>query len=101
MSKEPNHLLIGQYTNSKTADKPPGAMTVRSVLLNRDSPDIESRLKRRRNRTHQVRFKDLEDGSGSGTTGPGTKGSERTAAERDSPHPLRKNTPISPMAPQG
>eukprot|EP00063_Salmo_salar_P007191 XP_013982026.1 PREDICTED: proline-rich protein 36-like [Salmo salar] len=101
VSKEPNHLLIGQYTNSKTADKPPGAMTVRSVLLNRDSPDIESRLKRRRNRTHQVRFKDLEDGSGSGTTGPGTKGSERTAAERDSPHPLRKNTPISPMAPQG
>lgn len=26
------------------------AMTVRSVLLNRDSPDIESRLQRRRNR---------------------------------------------------
>ncbi|KAJ7425422.1 protein FAM196A-like [Willisornis vidua] len=36
------------------------AMTVRSVLLNRDSPDIESRLKRRRNRTQQVRFKDLD-----------------------------------------
>ncbi|KAK2523404.1 hypothetical protein Q9966_012060 [Columba livia] len=29
------------------------AMTVRSVLLNRDSPDIESRLRRRRNRTQQ------------------------------------------------
>lgn len=40
-------------------------MTVRSVLLNRDSPDIESRLKRRRNRTQQVRFKDLvEAGAG-------------------------------------
>ncbi|XP_054680031.1 basic proline-rich protein-like [Grus americana] len=38
------------------------AMTVRSVLLNRDSPDIESRLKRRRNRTQQVRFKDLVEG---------------------------------------
>ncbi|RXM92087.1 hypothetical protein EOD39_20500 [Acipenser ruthenus] len=38
-------------------------MTVRSVLLNRDSPDIETRLKRRRNRTQQVRFKDLEDGA--------------------------------------
>nr|XP_042700807.1 protein INSYN2B-like isoform X2 [Chrysemys picta bellii] len=38
------------------------AMTVRSVLLNRDSPDIETRLKRRRNRTQQVRFKDLVDG---------------------------------------
>ncbi|TFJ97963.1 activating signal cointegrator 1 [Platysternon megacephalum] len=35
------------------------AMTVRSVLLNRDSPDIETRLKRRRSRTQQVRFKDL------------------------------------------
>ncbi|XP_064797110.1 mucin-2-like [Oncorhynchus masou masou] len=101
VSKEPNHLLIGQYTNSNTADKPPGAMTVRSVLLNRDSPDIESRLKRRRNRTHQVRFKDLEDGVVGRTTGAGTKGPERTAAERDSPHPLRKNTPMSPMAPQG
>ncbi|KAM9516866.1 uncharacterized protein ACWYII_044145 [Salvelinus alpinus] len=101
VSKEPNHLLIGQYTNSKTADKPPGAMTVRSVLLNRDSPDIESRLKRRRNRTHQVRFKDLEDGVVGGTTGTGSKGPERSAAERDSPHPLRKNTPMSPMAPQG
>ncbi|KAM9142957.1 uncharacterized protein ACDP82_007062 isoform 2-T2 [Pangshura tecta] len=39
------------------------AMTVRSVLLNRDSPDIETRLKRRRNRTQQVRFKDLVDGN--------------------------------------
>ncbi|OPJ81207.1 hypothetical protein AV530_017849 [Patagioenas fasciata monilis] len=38
------------------------AMTVRSVLLNRDSPDIESRLRRRRNRTQQVRFKDLVEG---------------------------------------
>ncbi|CAB1318073.1 unnamed protein product [Coregonus sp. 'balchen'] len=103
VSIEPNHLLTGQHTNSKTADKLPGAMTVRSVLLNRDSPDIESRLKRRRNRTHQVRFKDLEDGVGDGTTGAGagTKGHQRIAAECNSPHPLRKNTPTSPMAPQG
>uniref|UniRef100_A0A3P8XE09 Uncharacterized protein n=1 Tax=Esox lucius TaxID=8010 RepID=A0A3P8XE09_ESOLU len=103
VSKEPNHLLTGQHTNSKTADKLPGAMTVRSVLLNRDSPDIESRLKRRRNRTHQVRFKDLEDGVGGGTPGAGaeTEGHQRTAAERDSPHPLRKSSPTSPVAAQG
>ncbi|XP_045078696.1 mucin-5AC-like [Coregonus clupeaformis] len=99
VSKETNHLVTGQHTNSKTADNLPGAMTVRSVLLNRDSPDIESRLKRRRNRTHQVRFKDLEDGLGGGTTG--AKSYQRTAAERDSPHPFRKNSPTSPMAPQG
>ncbi|KAJ7986976.1 hypothetical protein DPEC_G00333950 [Dallia pectoralis] len=103
VSKEPNHLLTGQHTNSKTTDKLPGAMTVRSVLLNRDSPDIESRLKRRRNRTHQVRFKDLEDSVGSGTPSNGTetKGHRRTAAERDSPHPLRKNSPTSPVVARG
>ncbi|XP_020340491.2 mucin-2 [Oncorhynchus kisutch] len=99
VSKETNHLVTGQHTNSKTTDKLPGTMTVRSVLLNRDSPDIESRLKRRRNRTQQVRFKDLEDGLGSGTTG--AKSYQKTAAECDSPHPFRKNSPTSPMAPQG
>uniref|UniRef100_A0A096LWY5 Uncharacterized protein n=1 Tax=Poecilia formosa TaxID=48698 RepID=A0A096LWY5_POEFO len=76
VSKEPNHLLTGQSNGKSTlADKLPGTMTVRSVLLNRDSPDIESRLKRRRSRTHQVRFKDLEDGSsssGNSATGPWT-----------------------------
>ncbi|XP_074948462.1 uncharacterized protein LOC142056853 [Phalacrocorax aristotelis] len=46
------------------------AMTVRSVLLNRDSPDIESRLKRRRNRTQQVRFKDLVEGSAGQAASP-------------------------------
>ncbi|XP_074443119.1 uncharacterized protein LOC141743267 [Larus michahellis] len=46
------------------------AMTVRSVLLNRDSPDIESRLKRRRNRTQQVRFKDLVEGSAERAASP-------------------------------
>ncbi|KAL0965793.1 hypothetical protein UPYG_G00285790 [Umbra pygmaea] len=101
VSKEPNHLLTGQNTNSKTSEKLPGAMTVRSVLLNRDSPDIESRLKRRRNRTHQVRFKDLEDGAGDATTEIGTKGRQRTAAEHDSPHPFRKNSPTIPTASQG
>lgn len=95
MSKEPNHLLTG-HTNGKStlADKLPGTMTVRSVLLNRDSPDIESRLKRRRNRTHQVRFKDLEDGSSSsGNSGTGEANShQRAATDCDSPHPLRKHS---------
>ncbi|TDH02200.1 hypothetical protein EPR50_G00170410 [Perca flavescens] len=99
VSKEPNHLLTGQ-TNSKStlADKLPGTMTVRSVLLNRDSPDIESRLKRRRNRTHQVRFKDLEDGSSSsGNSGTGENNShQKPATNCDSPHPLRKHSSRSP-----
>ncbi|XP_067154560.1 INSYN2B protein-like [Apteryx mantelli] len=38
------------------------AIAVRSVLLNRDSPDVESRRQRRRHRTQQVRFKDLVEG---------------------------------------
>lgn len=69
-------------------------MTVRSVLLNRDSPDIESRLKRRRNRTHQVRFKDLEDGSsssGNSATGE-TNSHQKAATDCDSLHPLRKHS---------
>lgn len=99
MSKEPNHLLTGQTNGKSTlADKLPGTMTVRSVLLNRDSPDIESRLKRRRNRTHQVRFKDLEDGSSSsGNSGTGENNShQRPAPDCDSPHPLRKHGSRSP-----
>nr|XP_015216337.1 PREDICTED: transcription initiation factor TFIID subunit 4-like [Lepisosteus oculatus] len=56
VSKEPDHI-----PTPGTGANPDKAMTVRSVLLNRDSPDIESRLKRRRNRTQQVRFKDLEE----------------------------------------
>lgn len=94
VSKEPNHLLTGQ-TNGKSqlTDKLPGTMTVRSVLLNRDSPDIESHLKRRRNRTHQVRFKDLEDGSSSsGNSGTGENNShQRTPKDCDSPNPLYKH----------
>ncbi|XP_074473111.1 uncharacterized protein LOC141756943 isoform X2 [Sebastes fasciatus] len=99
VSKEPNHMLTGQTNGKSTlADKLPGTMTVRSVLLNRDSPDIESRLKRRRNRTHQVRFKDLEDGSSSsGNSGTGENNShQRPATECDSPHPLRKHSSRSP-----
>ncbi|KAA8584442.1 hypothetical protein FQN60_008227, partial [Etheostoma spectabile] len=99
VSKEPNHLLTGQ-TNGKSTlgDKLPGTMTVRSVLLNRDSPDIESRLKRRRNRTHQVRFKDLEDGSSSsGNSGTGENNShQKPATNSDSPHPQRKHSSRSP-----
>lgn len=94
VSKEPNHLLPGQtHGKSTLSDKLPGTMTVRSVLLNRDSPDIESRLKRRRNRTHQVRFKDLEDGSSSsGNSGTGDNNShQKPATDVDSPHALRKH----------
>nr|XP_046231235.1 mucin-5AC isoform X2 [Scatophagus argus] len=100
VSKEPSHLLTGQTNGKSTlADKLPGTMTVRSVLLNRDSPDIESRLKRRRNRTHQVRFKDLEDGSSSsGNSGTGENNShQRPATDCDSPHPLRKHSSRSPQ----
>ncbi|XP_075565622.1 uncharacterized protein LOC142593443 [Pelecanus crispus] len=71
------------------------AMTVRSVLLNRDSPDIESRLKRRRNRTQQVRFKDLVEGgtgrAASPTAGPPAAPSPNTPRAspppRDTPEP--------------
>lgn len=101
VSKEPNQLLTGQ-TNSKStlSDKLPGTMTVRSVLLNRDSPDIESRLKRRRNRTHQVRFKDLEDGSSSsGNSGTGENNShQRPGKDYESPHSLHKHSSRSPQA---
>lgn len=100
VSKEPNQLLTGQTNGKSTlADKLPGTMTVRSVLLNRDSPDIESRLKRRRNRTHQVRFKDLEDGSSSsGNSGTGENNShQKPATDCDSPHPLRKHSSRSPQ----
>ncbi|XP_074546860.1 uncharacterized protein LOC141805621 isoform X2 [Halichoeres trimaculatus] len=99
VSKEPNQVLTGQTNGKSTlADKLPGTMTVRSVLLNRDSPDIESRLKRRRNRTHQVRFKDLEDGSSSsGNSGTGENNShQRVATDCDSPHPLRKHSSRAP-----
>ncbi len=61
VSKEPNHLPTVHSHSNFNPDKTPTTVTVRSVLLNRNSPDIESRLKRRRNRTQQVRFKDLED----------------------------------------
>ncbi|XP_077097927.1 uncharacterized protein LOC143749267 isoform X2 [Siphateles boraxobius] len=61
VSKEPNHLPTVHNHSNGNPDKTPTTVTVRSVLLNRNSPDIESRLKRRRNRTQQVRFKDLED----------------------------------------
>lgn len=93
--------MLTRHTNGKStlADKRPGTMTVRSVLLNRDSPDIESRLKKRRNRTHQVRFKDLEDGSSSsGNSGTGENNShQRPTTDCDSPHPLRKHGSRRPL----
>nr|XP_055054073.1 mucin-2 isoform X2 [Misgurnus anguillicaudatus] len=61
VSKEPNHLPSVHTHSNGNPDKAATTVTVRSVLLNRNSPDIESRLKRRRNRTQQVRFKDLDD----------------------------------------
>uniref|UniRef100_A0A452GHZ7 Inhibitory synaptic factor family member 2B n=1 Tax=Gopherus agassizii TaxID=38772 RepID=A0A452GHZ7_9SAUR len=57
VSKETSPCLA--RSNEGSQEK---AMTVRSVLLNRDSPNIETRLKHRRNRPQQVRFKDLLDG---------------------------------------
>ncbi|XP_057206490.1 proline-rich protein 36 isoform X3 [Triplophysa rosa] len=61
VSKEPNVLPTVHSQSNGNPDKTGPTVTVRSVLLNRNSPDIENRLKRRRNRTQQVRFKDLED----------------------------------------
>ncbi|KAA0716918.1 Protein FAM196B [Triplophysa tibetana] len=61
VSKEPNILPTVHCQSNGNPDKTGPTITVRSVLLNRNSPDIENRLKRRRNRTQQVRFKDLED----------------------------------------
>ncbi|XP_077352687.1 uncharacterized protein LOC144001911 isoform X1 [Festucalex cinctus] len=103
VSKEPNHLLTGQTNGKSALAEKSGTMTVRSVLLNRDSPDIESRLRRRRNRTHQVRFKDLEDGSSSsGNSGTGENSShQRLTADCDSPHPLRKHSSRAPKGAWG
>ncbi|NXG59637.1 F196B protein, partial [Hemiprocne comata] len=64
------------------------AMTVRSVLLNRDSPDIESRLKRRRNRTQQVRFKDLVEGGAGPAAAPGPNTPRASLPPRDAPEPV-------------
>ncbi|XP_051475172.1 basic salivary proline-rich protein 2-like [Apus apus] len=64
------------------------AMTVRSVLLNRDSPDIESRLKRRRNRTQQVRFKDLVEGGAGPAAAPGPNTPRASPPPRDAPEPV-------------
>ncbi|XP_031443918.1 INSYN2B protein-like [Phasianus colchicus] len=63
------------------------AMTVRSVLLNRDSPDIESRLQRRRNRTQQVRFKDLVEGSSPPAPAPGPNTPRASPPPRAPPEP--------------
>ncbi|XP_069712825.1 INSYN2B protein-like [Phaenicophaeus curvirostris] len=68
------------------------AMTVRSVLLNRDSPDVESRLKRRRNRTQQVRFKDLVEGGTEPAAAPGPH------TPRASPPPRLGPAPAAPRA---
>lgn len=82
-------------------------MTVRSVLLNRDSPDIESRLKRRRNRTQQVRFKDLvEAGAGradSPPPGPGHNTPRASPPPRAPPEPaaLRASRRSWPQAQPG
>ncbi|KAI1904636.1 hypothetical protein AGOR_G00007730 [Albula goreensis] len=84
VSKEPNHLPSASSSSSSSSNTDK-MVTVRSVLLNRDSPDIETRLKRRRNRTQQVRFKDLEDGVGI------QSGRRRSGAEQGSPHPNRKS----------
>ncbi|XP_028830354.1 flocculation protein FLO11 [Denticeps clupeoides] len=84
VSKEPNSLPTAHSHSNGNPEKTPATMTVRSVLLNRNSPDIESRLKRRRNRTQQVRFKDLEDGE-----------DPKDKLDSGSPHPTRTPTPTS------
>ncbi|XP_016854006.2 INSYN2B protein isoform X2 [Anolis carolinensis] len=56
------------------------AMTVRSVLLRRDSPDTEGRAQRRQQRpAQQVRFKDLEE-SISAAKEPPTQNTPRASA---------------------
>uniref|UniRef100_UPI00398F39D7 INSYN2B protein-like n=1 Tax=Pristiophorus japonicus TaxID=55135 RepID=UPI00398F39D7 len=67
VSKETNHSLASNvHSNSDRA------MTVRSVLLKRDtasSSEAERRQHRRRHKTQQVRFKDLADGPEEGEGG--------------------------------
>ncbi|XP_068005792.1 INSYN2B protein-like [Melanerpes formicivorus] len=81
------------------------AMTVRSVLLNRDSPDIETRLKRRRNRTQQVRFKDLVEGGvgRAASPPPGPNTPRASPPPRDAPEPaaLRASRRSWPQAQPG
>ncbi|XP_065490257.1 INSYN2B protein-like [Caloenas nicobarica] len=79
------------------------AMTVRSVLLNRDSPDIESRLRRRRNRTQQVRFKDLVEGSEGPAAAPSPNTPRASPPPRDAPEPaaLRASRRSWPQAQPG
>ncbi|NWS77230.1 F196B protein, partial [Crotophaga sulcirostris] len=81
----PGAVPAGEGTQEK-------AMTVRSVLLNRDSPDAESRLKRRRNRTQQVRFKDLVESGSEPTAAPGPR------TPRASPPPRLGPAPAAPRA---
>ncbi|XP_043919984.1 uncharacterized protein LOC122795739 [Protopterus annectens] len=102
VSKESSYS-VAQCTNSNQ-DK---TMTVRSVLLNRDSPDIESRLKRRRNRTQQVRFKDLVDGNEETCENSTTKESnkrnemnEKCASEPVNNTPLKEDYVWNPIGDQ-
>ncbi|KAM6429056.1 uncharacterized protein O9250_001413 [Rhynochetos jubatus] len=71
------------------------AMTVRSVLLNRDSPDVESRLKRRRNRTQQVRFKDLVEGGVGRAASPPPGSAASPNTPRASPPPRDPPEPVA------
>ncbi|XP_053922252.1 INSYN2B protein-like isoform X2 [Cuculus canorus] len=79
------------------------AMAVRSVLLNRDSPDVESRLKRRRNRTQQVRFKDLVEGGTEPAAAPGPHTPRASPPPRLAPAPaaLRASRRSWPQAQPG
>uniref|UniRef100_A0A8V5FWG9 Uncharacterized protein n=1 Tax=Melopsittacus undulatus TaxID=13146 RepID=A0A8V5FWG9_MELUD len=72
------------------------AMTVRSVLLNRDSPDIEIRLKRRRNRTQQVRFKDLVESGVEPKAAPSPNTPRASPPPRDAPEPAAAPLRASP-----
>lgn len=74
------------------------AMTVRSVLLRRDSPDAESRLQRRRHRTQQVRFKDLVDSGTTGETSPPPPPTAPHTPCASPPPPPPGGCPVPPAA---
>ncbi|KAJ7327311.1 hypothetical protein JRQ81_017070 [Phrynocephalus forsythii] len=75
-------------TRGVEGGQPPGP-SVRSALLRKDSPGMEGRLRHRRHQQqpHQVRFKDLEEGSSSDKT-PCASGPQQSGA-----NPARQSWP--------
>ncbi|KAM8808355.1 uncharacterized protein ACNFOS_002039 [Eudromia elegans] len=77
---------------------PERAVPVRSVLLNRDSPDVESRRQRRRHRMQQVRFKDLVEGGVEQAQSPPQPPTADPNTPRASPPPRFGPEPAAPCA---